>query len=57
MMMRKEKKMKMKMKVEMKMKMKKMKKIMSKETKILSTNQQTNNHSSSFSTDHDSKCV
>lgn len=40
------------------MKMKKMKmKIMSKETKILSTNEQTNNHSSSFSTDHDSKCV
>lgn len=48
-MMRKMKKMK-------KMK-KKMKKIMSKETKILSTNEQTNNHSSSFSTDHDCKCV
>lgn len=48
MMMRKEKKMK---------KKKKMKKIMSKETKILSTNEQTNNHSSRFSTDHDCKCV
>lgn len=48
-------------KMKMKMKKKKMKKIMSKETKILLTNEQTNNHSSSFSTDHDcnvySSCV
>lgn len=41
----------------MKKKKMKKKKIMSKETKILSTYEQTNNHSSRFSTDHDSKCV
>lgn len=52
-----EMKKKMKKKMKMKIEMMKKKKIMSKETKILSTNEQTNNHSGSFSTDHDSKCV
>lgn len=51
------KKTKKKMKMKMKMKKKKKKKITSKETKIPLTNEQTSNHSSSFSTDHDSKCV